>query len=196
MKQIKGRAKPTRARDAKWGAQSGVPLAHLFLPGIGWLVSDGRLWRRKGMRSGRNPVVASFVAGMVDLVGSGFAMPGGIWGGRRWHHVEADPSIGLFMESCLKKAPGESVQARVMYEAYVAWSFDAAMKPVTNAKFGRLMKHKVRRDDTQKRRQYLDVVLHDVRPLSEEQRVKAGLSVHCTSAPSPMLARKSTFNAP
>jgi hypothetical protein len=161
MKQIKGRAKPASARPAKAGAQNTAPLAHLFLPGIGWLVSDGRLWRRKGMRSGRNAVVASFVAGMVDLMGSGFAMPKGIRRGNRRRYVEPDYSIGLFMESCLEKAPGKSVQARTMYQAYVAWANDTGRQAVTETMFGCAMKYKVVRDDRPKRHRYLDYRLRE-----------------------------------
>ena len=67
------------------------------------------------------------------------------------------------------------VQSKRMYEAYVAWSVDVGRKPVTNTKFGLLMKNKVRRDDSKSRHYYLDVELHDVPELTPEMREKFDL---------------------
>ena len=66
-----------------------------------------------------------------------------------------DPT-GPFVRDCVAKVPGAFVQAKIMYEAYVAWSVDASRKPVTNTKFGLLMKRKVKRDDTGRRHRYVD----------------------------------------
>jgi putative DNA primase/helicase len=95
---------------------------------------------------------------------------------------DMDPT-GPFVRDCVLSAPGQFVQAREMFESYVAWSIDASRKPVTNTKFGLLMKHKVRRDDTKRQHRYVDTVLHDVPQLTDEQRIKAGLAVKRAAAP-------------
>jgi putative DNA primase/helicase len=123
------------------------------------------------------------IEGVLDYLANGFVVSEGIRAGVQSYRDDMDPT-GPFVRDCVANVPGAFVQAKTMYEAYVAWSVDASRKPVTNTKFGLLMKHKVKRDDTKRQHRYVDVELHDVPELTEEQRIKAGLAAR-RPAPSP-----------
>lgn len=114
------------------------------------------------------------IEGVLDFLVNGFVVSEGIREGTQQYRDDMDPT-GPFVRDCVSKADGEEVQATPMYHAYVAWSVDAGRKPVTLTKFGLLMKHKVRRDDTKRRHRYVDCKLHDVPELTPEMREKLGL---------------------
>lgn len=92
------------------------------------------------------------------------------------YREEMDP-IGEFIRDCVTihplppgAAPGDtgySVQARLMYKSYVAWSQAAAKRARTETKFGRTLAQKFNRQDSRERK-WLDVSLHDV-PQSEQE---------------------------
>lgn len=65
-----------------------------------------------------------------------------------------------FIEQHVRTDPGgRGVQARAMYDAYKAWC-DANGSPIMfETRFGRLMKTKLRRDDTGRLHVYVDVAL-------------------------------------
>ena len=55
-----------------------------------------------------------------------------------------------------------------MYKAFVAFCEVNGKKPMTETRFGRIMKNKRRRNDTGARHVYADVKLHDV-PMTEAE---------------------------
>lgn len=114
------------------------------------------------------------IEGVLDFLVNGFVVSEGIREGTQAYRDDMDPT-GPFVRDCVRAAPGQEVQATPMYHAYVAWSVEAGRKPVTLTKFGLLMKHKVRRDDTKRRHRYVDCELHDVPELTPEMREKLGL---------------------
>ncbi len=79
------------------------------------------------------------VEGVLDYLRHGFVVGQGIRENTQAYRDLMDPT-GPFYRDCVEVAPGEDVRARSMYHAYVAWSDNVAQKPVTEAKFGRLMK--------------------------------------------------------
>lgn len=115
------------------------------------------------------------IEGLLDYLANGFVVSEGIMAGVQQYRDDMDPT-GPFCRECVLPVAGEFVQAANMYEAYVCWSVAAARKHVTQTKFGLLMKHKVKRDDTGRLHRYVDCRLHDVPLLTEEQRIKAGLA--------------------
>ncbi|WP_316224669.1 MULTISPECIES: phage/plasmid primase, P4 family [unclassified Bradyrhizobium] len=75
-------------------------------------------------------------------------------------------SVMQFYEDCVEAAPDESVQARVMYTAYLEWAKANSKNHVLETKFGRDMKRHCQRDDGRVRR-YLDVRLRADRPRAD-----------------------------
>jgi putative DNA primase/helicase len=74
---------------------------------------------------------------------------------------EMDPA-GQFVSACLAEEREHHEKARDVYNAYTAWSEANAKKPMTEARFGRIMKKKITRDDTKRVHMYMNVRLHDV----------------------------------
>jgi putative DNA primase/helicase len=132
------------------------------------------------------------IAGVLDFLEHGFVVSEGIREGTQAYRDDMDPT-GPFVRDHIIAAPGDEVQAQSMYHAYLAWSIDAGRKPVTQTKFGLLMKHKVRRDDTKRRHRYVDVALHDVPELTPEMREKLGLGKATASAVAPAGEDHMTF---
>jgi putative DNA primase/helicase len=78
-----------------------------------------------------------------------------------------DP-VGQFAAACLAPSTGHKEKARDVFNAYVAWSLANARRPMSETKFGRILKKKHPRNDDGAVHFYLDVQLHDV-PLRPEQ---------------------------
>jgi putative DNA primase/helicase len=81
---------------------------------------------------------------------------------------EMDP-LARFVRDCVNVEPGQTVKARDMYLAYKAHCAANARHPVYEARFGRVMKKKFKQDEKARVRTYLDVKLHDVPTLDEQQ---------------------------
>lgn len=69
-----------------------------------------------------------------------------------------------FVDDCVEKVDGESVQAREMYVAFKEWCAANNKTLIFETKFGRDMKRHVKRDDTARLRKYVDVRLRADRP--------------------------------
>lgn len=76
------------------------------------------------------------------------------------YRSEMDP-ISDFLADCVESFPGQFVTARTMYDAYVSWSMANARRPLSEAKFGRVIKPKFSHAKVGVVR-YLDCRLHDV----------------------------------
>jgi putative DNA primase/helicase len=81
---------------------------------------------------------------------------------------EMDP-LARFVRDCVSVQPGQMVKARDMYLAYKTHCAANARHPVYEARFGRVMKKKFKQDEKARVRTYLDVKLHDVPTLDEQQ---------------------------
>ncbi|MCX5478467.1 phage/plasmid primase, P4 family [Kaistia geumhonensis] len=100
------------------------------------------------------------IEGAKRYMAEGLVIPEAVKLATKEYRDEMDP-IGLFVGDCVSPAAGESVTAREMYQAYVAWSEANAKKAFFETKFGRVMKTRFRRSEGSPRR-YLDCRLHDV----------------------------------
>lgn len=107
------------------------------------------------------------IEGALDYLNNGLVIADEIRIGTQAHIDELDP-VGQFARACVEPVPGESVQARNMYLAYCAWSITNAKKPMSEARFGRIMPKKFPRDDSGRRHLYVDVRLHDVPELPSQ----------------------------
>jgi putative DNA primase/helicase len=107
-------------------------------PGIlNWLIEGARIWLAEGL-----------------------VLPEEVRAATKEYQDDMDP-VGPFIADCVTMLPGHSVTAREMYEAYLAWAEANAVFPIKEAKFGRVMKSRIKRTDERIRR-YLDCFLHDV----------------------------------
>ncbi len=75
---------------------------------------------------------------------------------------DENDAVGPFLDACVQAAPGESVTAREMYEAYCHWADANGVKPIHETRFGRLLPQKGLRKTNERIRRYQDVRLHDV----------------------------------
>lgn len=99
--------------------------------------------------------------GLKGYFDEGLRPPDAVLQATREYHDENDP-VGPFLRACVVSDPGGSVTAREMYEAYCNWAEANGMKPIYEARFGRLLPQKGLRKTDERIRRYLDVKLHDV----------------------------------
>lgn len=112
---------------------------------LNWLIEGARIWLSEGL-----------------------VLPDEVRTATKDYQDDMDP-VGPFIADCVTLFPGQSVTAREMYEAYCAWAEANAVFAIKEAKFGRVMKGRIKRTDERIRR-YLDCYLHDVpaRPRSPD----------------------------
>ena len=70
--------------------------------------------------------------------------------------------VGQFARRCVVAAPGKTVQARLMYQAFVTWCKANSKSHVFETKFGREMKKRFSHDETGRYNVYVDVALENV----------------------------------
>lgn len=79
-------------------------------------------------------------------------------------------SVLSFARACLRSAPGASIAARELYQAYLRWAVDRALVPATETRFGLVMgaTHTVNRAG--RVRHYLDITLVKDKPARKRKR--------------------------
>jgi putative DNA primase/helicase len=85
---------------------------------------------------------------------------------------EMDP-VGQFVRACVRELADHHEKARDVYNAYVAWSMANSKRPMSEARFGRIAKKTMKRDDSGRVHVYRNVELHDV-----PERPNEGGAVH------------------
>jgi putative DNA primase/helicase len=100
------------------------------------------------------------IEGALDYLNNGFFIADVVRGDTDAYRDEMDP-VGQFVRDHVVAAPGQTVQARAMYDAYKAWCVINAKHPIFETKFGRVMKTRFERDDKARVRVYLNVKLID-----------------------------------
>lgn len=98
--------------------------------------------------------------GALDYLANGLYVAPSVAADTQEYRKEMD-IVMQFYQDCVEAAPGESVRAREMYNAFKAWCDGNAKAPLFETKFGLNMKRHCKRDEGRVRR-YLDVRLHDV----------------------------------
>jgi putative DNA primase/helicase len=78
-----------------------------------------------------------------------------------------------FVEDCVEKEEGETVQARDMYMAFKDWCIVNSKNVIFETRFGRDMKRHCQKDDKSRVRKYLDVKLRADRPRPTESELRA-----------------------
>lgn len=100
------------------------------------------------------------IEGAIDYLQNGLFVSEETRANTQDYFDEMDPTA-MFIRDCVREAPGQSVGARSMYQAYKSHCEANARRPIFETKFGRIMKKKIKRDD-KRTHKYLDVELHDV----------------------------------
>ncbi len=107
-------------------------------PGIlNWLIDGGLIYFDEGLQEPPGVLAAT-----ADL------------------QSDMDP-VGQFRDACVVALPGGEVTGRAMYDAYCAWSAASGMRPMSETRFGRIMKTKIRQN-AERVRVYVDVALANV----------------------------------
>ncbi len=104
------------------------------------------------------------IEGALDYLNNGFYIAPDVRAATQEYRDEMD-TVGQFSRACIVEAPGEFVYGSDLYQAYVVWAKANQRTPVGLTKFGRVMKTRFRRDDTQARRRYFDIRLHAIGPI-------------------------------
>jgi putative DNA primase/helicase len=158
------------------------------MPEIGGL--DHGIWRRMKFiafdvkippeeQRPLNEVVAEFleeapgilnwlIAGACRFLREGLREPESVTRLTTSHREDLDP-VGAFVTACVRPCPSGSVQARDMFNAFVAFAEANAIRPWKETGFGRAMKKKGFVRDDKRIRRWLDVELVDV-PAKPEPR--------------------------
>lgn len=100
------------------------------------------------------------IDGALTYFDEGLIAPDGVLAATDDLRQEMDP-VGAFKDACIRAKPGWSVTASELFDAYTAWALASAMRPMSQTKFGSIMKTKLTRTDGAIRR-YPDVELHSV----------------------------------
>jgi len=114
-----------------------------------------KLWRE------RSGVLNWILDGLRLWLEQGLVVPPSVRGATERYKADSDP-LGRFLAGCVEAAPGENVQASVIYGAYRDWCAANAERAWKQAAFGRGLRERgmVRRDGA--RRFYLDIRLVNV----------------------------------
>jgi putative DNA primase/helicase len=105
---------------------------------LNWLLDGARIWLEKGL------VVPDSIKAATDE-----------------YREDSDP-LGRFLRECVREAPGCSVQASVMYGAYVDWCKVNAERPWSQTAFGRALPDKGFKRSDGRIRVYLNTELVEV----------------------------------
>lgn len=111
------------------------------------------------------------VEGALRFLRDGLVDPAGVTALTQSHREDLDP-VGAFLAACVSTSAGGRVQARSMYEAFVAFCEANAIRPWKETMFGRALKRKGLKREDKRIREWLDVVLHDVPERAPRSPVK------------------------
>ena len=109
------------------------------------------------------------IDGALDYLENGLVVSDETRAFTKEYFDEMDPTAN-FVRDCVSAEPGHSEKARNMYKAYVAHCAANARKPVFETRFGRVLKKKFKRDDKGRVRVYVDIRLHDVPEMSQDDQ--------------------------
>jgi putative DNA primase/helicase len=102
------------------------------------------------------------IEGALIFLREGLVVPAEALAATTAYRDEMDRT-SAFCRDCVRHAPGQKVQARTLYEAYVNWAVDRAERAISETRFAKNMAAKYTREDG-RTRQYLDIMLQDVPP--------------------------------
>ncbi|NDV87989.1 DNA primase [Aurantimonas aggregata] len=100
------------------------------------------------------------IEGALIYLREGLHVPDAVTAETQKYRDEMDPTAG-FVARCVRPKPDDEVLARAFYQAYSAWAESAAVKPISETAFGRIMAKKFERRDDRVRR-YVGITLIDV----------------------------------
>ncbi|TBW33370.1 DNA primase [Siculibacillus lacustris] len=114
-------------------------------------------------------ILAWLAEGAVDFLAHGLFVAPSVRKATADYGAIMDP-VGEFLRTCVRTQIDTKIQATVMYDAYVAWSFANSKRPRSVTKFGRVAGQKLQRTEVSGRNFYMDCVLHDVPEASTNTR--------------------------
>ena len=104
--------------------------------------------------------------GLLGYLNEGLAPPSRIVDATEEYRAEMDP-VGEFVKACVVSKPGNEIDARSLYGAYVAWSEANGMRPFSEKRFAQDMSRTGIAKKNGRVRKYIDVILEGV-PLRVE----------------------------
>ncbi|WP_226578830.1 phage/plasmid primase, P4 family [Acuticoccus sediminis] len=104
--------------------------------------------------------------GLLGYLNEGLKPPSGIVEATEEYRAEMDP-VGEFLKACVVAKPGNEVEARAFYGAYLAWSEANGMRPLSETRFAKEMSYTTIKKQNGRIRKYLDVILQDVPMVSD-----------------------------
>lgn len=81
------------------------------------------------------------LVGLIDYLQNGWWVPAEVQSATDSYRSDMDP-IGEFCEACVMLSPDDTVTAREMYHAYVAWAHANSVKPFAEKTFAQIMVQK------------------------------------------------------
>ncbi|WP_026358867.1 DNA primase family protein [Aureimonas ureilytica] len=101
------------------------------------------------------------IEGALIYLREGLVIPDDVVQETQKYRAEMDYS-SAFVNRCVVVDPASFVRARELYDAYVAWALDSAVKPISGVKFGSIMGKKFERVDDMHGRRYVGIRLENV----------------------------------
>jgi putative DNA primase/helicase len=101
------------------------------------------------------------LAGLIDYLENGWWVPDEVQGATDSYRADMDP-VGEFCQACVVQSPGDTVTARDMYIAYVAWAHANSVRPFAEKTFAAIMAQKGYEKAMGRIRTYQNVGLKDV----------------------------------
>jgi putative DNA primase/helicase len=107
------------------------------------------------------------LAGLIDYLEDGLQVPPEVAEATNSYRNEMD-AVGEFMGAHVVEAPGQTVTARTLYEAFVAWCHINSIKPYAEKTFAVIMMQKGVKKESGRVRTYLDIRL-DAPPVDPDK---------------------------
>ncbi|RAH99207.1 hypothetical protein DLJ53_21930 [Acuticoccus sediminis] len=104
--------------------------------------------------------------GLLGYLNEGLKPPEGVVAATEDYRSDMDP-VGEFVKACVVSRPGNDVDARAFYGAYVAWAEANGMRPFSEKRFAQEMAHTRIQKKRGRVMKYLDVILQDVPMVSD-----------------------------
>lgn len=95
----------------------------------------------KAFEAERNGILRWLIAGVERWFGEGLVEPDAVKVSTAEYRSDSD-SIGAFLQDCIVRTAGENLRAGEIYAAYKWWCSPRFLEPVSQTRFGRVVKEK------------------------------------------------------
>lgn len=101
------------------------------------------------------------IEGVLDFLTDGLVIAPSVRKDTGKYREDMDPA-GEFLHACVKRSPGQRVQANEMFQAYLSYCLANAKRPLSLTRFGRRVTETYEKSEISGRIFYHDCELHDV----------------------------------